>query len=113
MMEANVQEEVRNNVRALVDLLDLVEAAGAKRFVLISSDKAVNPTSVMGASKRICELILSSRPSAAMRCVSVRFGNVLGSSGSIIPVLREQLGNHQPLTVTHPQMKRFFMIIRE
>jgi FlaA1/EpsC-like NDP-sugar epimerase len=113
MMEFNVQEAVRNNVLGLTDLLDLAEAAGCLRFVLISSDKAVNPTSVMGASKRICELIVSSRPAQQMRCVSVRFGNVLGSSGSVIPVLKEQLQNGMPLTITHPDMKRFFMMIPE
>ena len=67
----------------------------------------------MGATKRICELILSSRPPNGMRCVSVRFGNVLGSNGSVIPVLQQQLRNHEPLTVTHPEIKRFFMITRE
>jgi len=81
--------------------------------VLISSDKAVNPTNVMGATKRICELVISSRPPNGMRCVSVRFGNVLGSSGSVIPVLKQQLRNHQPLTITHPDIKRFFMITAE
>jgi len=113
MMESNVQEAVKNNVLALVGLLDLADQAGCRSFVMISSDKAVNPTSVMGATKRICELILSSHPSNAMRCVSVRFGNVLGSSGSVIPVLKQQLRNHQPLTVTHPEIRRFFMITRE
>jgi FlaA1/EpsC-like NDP-sugar epimerase len=113
MMESNVQEAVKNNVLALVGLLDLAEQAGCKSFVLISSDKAVNPTNVMGATKRICELILSAHPSNGMRCVSVRFGNVLGSSGSVIPVLRQQLRNHQPLTITHPEIRRFFMITRE
>jgi len=113
MMESNVQEAVKNNVLALVGLLDLADDSGCKSFVLISSDKAVNPTSVMGATKRICELILSSRPPNGMRCVSVRFGNVLGSSGSVIPVLKQQLRNHQPLTITHPNIKRFFMITRE
>ena len=101
MMESNVQEAVKNNVLGLMSLLDLAAEAGCKNFVLISSDKAVNPTNVMGATKRICELIISSRPVNGMRCVSVRFGNVLGSSGSVIPVLKEQLGNHQPLTITH------------
>jgi FlaA1/EpsC-like NDP-sugar epimerase len=67
----------------------------------------------MGATKRICELIISSRPVNAMRCVSVRFGNVLGSSGSVIPVLKQQLENHQPLTITHPDICRFFMITPE
>ena len=113
MMEFNVQEAVKNNVLALLGLLDLADQAGCRSFVMISSDKAVNPTSVMGATKRICELILSSHPSNGMRCVSVRFGNVLGSSGSVIPVLKQQLRNHQPLTVTHPDIRRFFMITRE
>ncbi|HKW35526.1 MAG TPA: nucleoside-diphosphate sugar epimerase/dehydratase [Candidatus Acidoferrum sp.] len=113
MMECNVQEAVKNNVLGLLGLLDLADAAGCKNFVLISSDKAVNPTNVMGATKRICELILSSRPPNGMRCVSVRFGNVLGSSGSVIPVLKQQLQSHEPLTVTHPEIKRFFMMTRE
>jgi len=113
MMECNVQEAVKNNVLGLLGLLDLADEAGCGSFVLISSDKAVNPTNVMGATKRICELILSSRPPNGMRCVSVRFGNVLGSSGSVIPVFKQQLLNHEPLTVTHPEIKRFFMITRE
>src|SRR5260370_6419410 len=110
MMESNVQEAVKQNVLGLIGLLDLAAEAGCKSFVLISSDKAVNPTNVLGATKRICELISSSRPVNGMRCVSVRFGNVLGSSGSVIPVLKQQLGNHQPLTITHPDIRRFFMI---
>ena len=113
MMECNVREAVKNNILALPVLLDLAEEGGCKNFVLISSDKAVNPTNVMGATKRICELILSSRPSNRMRCVSVRFGNVLGSSGSVIPVLRQQLQNRQALTITHPEISRFFMLIPE
>ncbi len=113
MMESNVQEAVKNNVLALFGLLDLAAESGCKSFVLISSDKAVNPTNVMGATKRICELIILSRPPNGMRCVSVRFGNVLGSSGSVIPVLKQQLRNHQPLTITHPDIKRFFMVTSE
>ncbi len=113
MMESNVQEAVKNNVFALIELLNETEAAGCQSFVLISSDKAVNPTNVMGATKRICELILASKPANGMRCVSVRFGNVLGSSGSVIPVLQQQLRDNQPLTVTHPEIKRFFMTTRE
>jgi len=113
MMESNVQEAVKNNVLGLLGLLGLADESGCKSFVLISSDKAVNPTNIMGATKRICELILSSRPPNGMRCVSVRFGNVLGSNGSVIPVLTQQLNNHEPLTVTHPEVKRFFMITRE
>jgi FlaA1/EpsC-like NDP-sugar epimerase len=113
MMESNVQEAVKNNVLGLMSLLDLAAESGCKSFVLISSDKAVNPTNVMGATKRICELIISSKPLNGMRCVSVRFGNVLGSSGSVIPVLKRQLRNHRPLTITHPEIKRFFMITPE
>ncbi len=113
MMESNVREAVKNNVLGLIGLLNLADEAGCKNFVLISSDKAVNPTSVMGATKRICELIISSRPPNGMRCVSVRFGNVLGSSGSVVPVLKQQLSKCQPLTITHPEIKRFFMITRE
>jgi len=113
MMELNVQEAVKNNVLGLSVLLNLAEQAGCLSFVLISSDKAVNPTNVMGATKRIGELIVSTRPPSRMRCVSVRFGNVLWSSGSLVPVLRQQLGNHEPLTVTHPEVKRFFTMTRE
>ena len=113
MMESNVGTAVRNNVFALLDLLQVAEDNGCKGFVLISSDKAVNPTSTMGATKRLGELIISHRHSNEMRCVAVRFGNVLGSCGSVIPVLQEQLRNGRPLTITHPEMKRFFMTIRE
>lgn len=113
MMELNVQEAVKNNVLGLLSLVQLADDAGCKSFVMISSDKAVNPTNVMGATKRICELILSSRPGNGMRCVSVRFGNVMGSSGSVIPVLKQQLQDNEPLTVTHPEIKRFFMMSRE
>jgi len=112
-MESNVHEAVKNNVLGFIGLLNLADEAGCKNFVLISSDKAVNPTNVMGATKRICELIISSRPPNGMRCVSVRFGNVLGSSGSVVPVLKQQLSNRQPLTITHPDIKRFFMITPE
>ncbi len=113
MMESNVQEAVKNNVLGFMGLLNLAGEAGCKSFVLISSDKAVNPTNVMGATKRICELIISAKPLNGMRCVSVRFGNVLGSSGSVVPVLKQQLCNHQALTITHPDIKRFFMITPE
>jgi FlaA1/EpsC-like NDP-sugar epimerase len=113
MMESNVHEAVKNNVLGFIGLLNLADEAGCKSFVLISSDKAVNPTNVMGATKRICELIISSRPPTGMRCVSVRFGNVLGSSGSVVPVLKQQLRNCKPLTITHPDIKRFFMITPE
>ena len=113
LMESNVQEAVKNNVLGLLSLVGLADESGCKNFVMISSDKAVNPSNIMGATKRTCELILSSRPQNEMRCVSVRFGNVLGSSGSVVPVLTQQLHNHVPLTVTHPDIKRFFMTTRE
>jgi FlaA1/EpsC-like NDP-sugar epimerase len=113
MMEMNVREVVENNVFALVGLLEEAQEGDCKSFVLISSDKAVNPTSAMGVTKRVCELIVSARPSNGMRCVSVRFGNVLGSSGSVVPILKEQIHNNRPLTITHPEVKRFFMTIRE
>ncbi len=112
-MEWNAHEAVKNNVISLVSLLDLAEENECRSFVLISSDKAVNPTSVMGATKRTGELILSCRPANSMRCVTVRFGNVLGSSGSVVRILQEQLRTNQPLTITHPEIKRFFMTTRE
>jgi FlaA1/EpsC-like NDP-sugar epimerase len=113
VMEMNVQEAVKNNVFAFMNLLEIAEESRCESFVLISSDKAVNPTSVMGATKRLDELIHSCRPTNSMRCVSVRFGNVLGSNGSVVPVLQEQLRTGQPLTITHPDIKRFFMTTRE
>jgi len=113
MMEENVQEAVKNNVFGLINLLETAEDCGCESFVLISSDKAVNPTSVMGATKRVGELILSCRSGSAMRCISVRFGNVLGSNGSVVPLLQQQLENNRPLTITHPEIKRFFMTTRE
>src|SRR5208283_6227929 len=97
---------IRNNVFGLESLLNVAEEAGCTSFILISSDKAVNPTSVMGSSKRIGELMLASRPEKGMRCVSVRFGNVLGSSGSVVPVFQEQLRRGGPLLITHPKIRR-------
>jgi FlaA1/EpsC-like NDP-sugar epimerase len=113
VMERNVQEAVKNNVFALLNLLEIAEEHGCKSFVEISSDKAVNPTSIMGATKRIDELIIACRPANGMRCVSVRFGNVLGSNGSVIPLFQEQIRSGQPLSITHPEIKRFFMTGRE
>ena len=113
MMEANVQEAVKNNVFGLMSLVEIADDCGCESFILISSDKAVNPSSVMGATKRVGELILGCRAANAMRCVSVRFGNVLGSNGSVVPVLQRQLENNRPLTITHPDIKRFFMTTRE
>jgi FlaA1/EpsC-like NDP-sugar epimerase len=113
MMETNVQEAVKNNVFGLLRLLAVAEQNGCENFVLISSDKAVNPTSVMGVTKRVGELMLSCRNGNSMRCVSVRFGNVLGSNGSVVPIFQKQIDNNLPLTVTHPEIKRFFMTIQE
>jgi FlaA1/EpsC-like NDP-sugar epimerase len=113
VMERNVNEAVKNNVFALMNLLEVAEECGCRGFVVISSDKAVNPTSVMGATKRIGELIVACRPVNGMRCVTVRFGNVLGSNGSVVPVFQEQLRRSQPLRITHPDIKRFFMTGRE
>jgi FlaA1/EpsC-like NDP-sugar epimerase len=113
MMESNVEEAVQNNVGGLLALLDVAEQAHCRDLVMISTDKAVNPTSVMGATKRIGELVLSSRPPNGLRCTSVRFGNVLGSNGSVIPTFQDQLRKGLPLTVTHPDIQRFFMTIPE
>jgi FlaA1/EpsC-like NDP-sugar epimerase len=113
VMEHNVSEAVANNVFALVQLLEVAEDAGCHTFVLISSDKAVKPTSVMGCTKRLGELIMAAWPSPKMKCISVRFGNVLGSSGSVIPVFKEQIRNNLALTITHPEIVRFFMTISE
>ena len=113
MMESNAGEAVRNNVFALASLLDVAEQAGCGSFLMISSDKAVNPTNVMGCTKRVCELIMAAKPGSRMRRVSVRFGNVLGSQGSVIPVLQEQIRTQHRVTVTHPEITRFFMTIPE
>lgn len=113
IMEKNVTEALNNNVFALLSLLDISGENACQAFVLISSDKAVNPKNVMGATKRLGEMILACRDTNSMRCVSVRFGNVLGSSGSVIPVLQRQLLSGQPLTITHPNVSRFFMTTRE
>ena len=113
LMELNVSGAVQNNVFGLMSLLAVASENECKTFIFISSDKAVNPSSVMGATKRIGELVIAHQPTNGMRCLSVRFGNVLGSNGSVVPVLQQQLRKNEPLTVTHPEMKRFFMTIRE
>ena len=113
VMESNISEAVKNNVFGLLNVLEAGDRTGCSACVLISSDKAVNPTSVMGATKRAGELIVSCRPSRGTRCVSVRFGNVLGSNGSVVPLLQAQLRNNQDLTITHPGISRFFMTSHE
>jgi FlaA1/EpsC-like NDP-sugar epimerase len=112
-MEENVSAALQNNIFGLVSLLEMASEFQCHGFVLVSSDKAVNPCNVMGATKRIGELIIAHRPTNGMRCLSVRFGNVLGSNGSVIPLLQHQLRNNEALTITHPEIKRFFMTIRE
>ena len=113
LVESNLVEAVKNNVLALRRLIDIAEEAGCRRFVQISSDKAVNPTSFMGCTKRIGELLISARPKRSLECVCVRFGNVLGSQGSVVPVFTNQILSESRITVTHPDMTRFFMTISE
>lgn len=113
LVENNVAAAIHNNVIALWKLLDIADEAGCDRFVLISSDKAVNPSSFMGATKRIGELIVASRPSNGLKAMSVRFGNVLGSQGSVVPTFKSQIARGKAITITHREMTRFFMAISE
>jgi FlaA1/EpsC-like NDP-sugar epimerase len=112
LMEENLSEALKNNVFGLHALMEVADQSGCEDFLLISSDKAVNPTSFMGCTKRIGELMVAARPSR-MRCLSVRFGNVLGSQGSVIPLFQEQIKLKRTITVTHPDITRYFMTIPE
>jgi FlaA1/EpsC-like NDP-sugar epimerase len=114
MLEEHPREAVRVNVGGTRAVMEEAKEAGAGAFVLISSDKAVNPSSVMGSTKRIAEMIgARMNGSGATRYVAVRFGNVLGSNGSVLPIFKDQLSRGGPITVTHPEMKRYFMTIPE
>jgi FlaA1/EpsC-like NDP-sugar epimerase len=116
LMEANPLESVRNNVLGTRVVAEIAAEHGAKRFVLVSTDKAVRPKNVLGQTKAICEWIVESaaaRDGNGTRFISVRFGNVLGSSGSVIPLFRRQIERGGPVTVTHPDMERYFMTIPE
>lgn len=113
LMEENVPACIRNNVLGTYRLSKVAEESKVKRFVMISTDKAVRPTSVMGGSKRLAEQLLLQRKPSQTEFVAVRFGNVLGSSGSVVPRFKEQIKNGGPVTVTTPDMRRFFMTIPE
>ena len=121
MMEDNPSESIRNNIIGTKIIADLAVKYESKKFVMISTDKAVNPTNVMGCSKRICEIYVQSLDQAIKngdmkgitQFVTTRFGNVLGSNGSVIPLFREQIKKGGPITVTHPDIIRFFMLIPE
>jgi FlaA1/EpsC-like NDP-sugar epimerase len=113
LMESHVVEAVENNVFGTMNVVEAARKLGVAEFVLISSDKAVRPASVMGATKRLAELLVCSLRPGVGRYVSVRFGNLLGSNGSVVPIFQEQIARGGPVTVTHSGMRRYFMTIPE
>ena len=113
MMEAHVFEAIENNVFGTYNVAMAAAEHGVEDFIMISSDKAVRPTNVMGATKRAAELLLLAFQNGQTRYVAVRFGNVLGSNGSVIPIFKKQIAAGGPVTVTHPEMRRYFMTIAE
>lgn len=114
LMEENPQEAIKNNIFGTNNVVNCSDKYDVKRFVLISTDKAVNPTNIMGATKRMCEMIVQSKDKVSnTEFVAVRFGNVLGSNGSVVPLFKKQIANGGPVTVTHKEVTRFFMTIPE
>lgn len=114
LMENNPTEAIKNNVFGTYNLVNCSDEYNAKRFILISTDKAVNPTNIMGATKRLCEMIIQAKDKKSdTEYVAVRFGNVLGSNGSVVPLFKKQMAHGGPLTVTHKDITRFFMTIPE
>lgn len=113
MCEFNAYEAVKNNVLGTKNVIDLSVKFGVKKVVLISSDKAVRPTSIMGATKRICEIYALNSNTKKTQIVAVRFGNVLGSSGSVVPKFKHLIAQNRPLCVTHPEISRYFMLANE
>src|SRR3990170_4511788 len=114
LMEANAEEAVTNNVLGTRNVVEAANRHGVERLVLISTDKAVRPVSVMGATKRLAEMIVLDAAQRSQRAYSVvRFGNVLGSRGSVVPLFKSQIARGGPVTVTHPEMHRYFMTIPE
>lgn len=113
LMEEHVFEAIENNVFGTFNVAEAAAAHGVEDFVMISSDKAVRPTNVMGATKRVAEMLLLALQNGGTQYIAVRFGNVLGSNGSVIPIFKKQIAAGGPVTVTHPEMRRFFMTIPE
>ncbi len=114
LMEDRPTEAIRNNIFGTKNVIDACCDCGISRFIMISTDKAVNPTNVMGATKRMTEMYMQSRNTkGGIHMAAVRFGNVLGSNGSVIPIFKEQIKNGGPVTVTHKDIKRYFMTIPE
>lgn len=114
LMENSPLEAIKNNVFGTHNVVNVSDKYNTKKFILVSSDKAVNPTNIMGASKRICEMIVQAKDKVSKtEYVAVRFGNVLGSNGSVVPLFKKQIANGGPVTVTHKEITRYFMTIPE